>query len=61
MQFVKVDEEVAAVELSFDTLERIANAFEVMPQGDERDGVLAKSFRNAHSRLTETEESTDSE
>ena len=55
MKFVQVDEEVVSVELSYDTLNRIATAFRVLENeglGDSRDLALGAGFENAHERLT---------
>ncbi len=55
MRFVQVDDEVVSVELSYDTLNRIATAFSVLENeglGDSRDQALGAGFSNAHERLT---------
>ncbi len=58
MRFVKVDEDVVAVEMSVDTVERIAAAFGAHTavnltgsESDERDEALFKTFSTAAERF----------
>lgn len=58
MRFVKVDEDVVSVEMSVDTIERIAAAFGAHTaenltgsESDERDEVLFKTFSTAAERF----------
>jgi hypothetical protein len=58
VRFVEVEKDVVSVELSVDTLSRIAGAFSVLENeglGDSRDQALGAGFSNAYERLTATE------
>ncbi|AVD99301.1 hypothetical protein SEA_BILLNYE_124 [Streptomyces phage BillNye] len=63
MKFVKVDEDVVSVELSLDTVGRIARALSLVESEydgtdllDERDKSLSKVFTTASQRFAESEE-----